>query len=39
MLKLDGTVKIEKMQYLLASLNDIKEDDSRLIITVILGRN
>lgn len=33
MLKLDGTVKIEKMQYLLTSLNEIKEDDRELIVT------
>lgn len=32
MLKPDGTVKIEKMQYLLTSLNDIKEDDRELIV-------
>lgn len=32
-LKLDGTVKIEKMQYLPTSLNDIKEDDRELLVT------
>lgn len=32
MLKLDGTVKIEKMQYFPNSLNDIKEDDRELIV-------
>ncbi|QDS74407.1 hypothetical protein FKW77_005772 [Venturia effusa] len=38
MLKLDGTVKIEKMQYLLTPLNDIKEDDPKFgSVTAVLA--
>lgn len=36
MLKLDGTVKVEKIQYLPISLNDIKEDDRELIVTQLV---
>jgi hypothetical protein len=36
MLGLDGSVKIEKMQYLLTILNDIKEDDRRFPSTLLI---